>query len=84
MIKPQSPSQLKCSYPSALAQFGRAAKAENTASRHISAKSRNEQGTSHIFSMQHGSLSGNLILVSIILLCLAAFCAEIVKLGPSI
>ena len=33
---------------------------------------RNEQDTSHKLYMWHGSLAGNLILVSIILLCLAA------------
>ena len=38
--------------------------------------SKNEQDTSHNLHMWQGSLAGNLILLSIILLCLATFYAE--------
>ena len=38
--------------------------------------SSNEQDTSHKLYMRHVSLTGNLILVSVVLLCLATCCAE--------
>ena len=37
--------------------------------------SKNKQDTSHIFNSWHGILAGNLILISIIMLCWAIFCS---------